>query len=44
VLRFWGKEIEKNAAGCADVVEAALKEAEEKAKARKGRAKPRTTP
>jgi DNA mismatch endonuclease (patch repair protein) len=30
VLRFWGTEIEKNAAGCADIVEAALKEAAEK--------------
>ncbi|MDR2088891.1 MAG: very short patch repair endonuclease, partial [Clostridiales Family XIII bacterium] len=36
VLRFWGREIEKNAAGCADIVEAALEDAEEKV--RRGRA------
>jgi DNA mismatch endonuclease (patch repair protein) len=27
VLRFWGKEIEKDVAACADIVEAALREA-----------------
>ena len=26
VIRFWGKEIKKNAVGCADIIEAAYKE------------------
>ena len=28
VLRFWGKEIQKNTVGCVDTIEAALKERE----------------
>jgi DNA mismatch endonuclease (patch repair protein) len=34
VLRFWGADIVKDTAGCADIVEAALRDAEAKAKAK----------
>jgi DNA mismatch endonuclease (patch repair protein) len=30
VLRFWGNKIEKDVAGCADIVEAALRNAGKK--------------
>jgi DNA mismatch endonuclease (patch repair protein) len=39
VLRFWGREIERDAACCADIVEAALRRAEEKTRSVRGGAR-----